>query len=429
MVHSDIEDLLMARLGFDIQTVGPKAVAAMVERAMQRAGFAEPQAYAWVLRHDPDAWEDFVDHVVVPETWFFRDGAPFDLVGEFVQKRILETGGQPVRILSCPCSTGEEPYSLVLSILQAGVSPESFVVDAVDVSRKALEAARAAAFNPRSFRGTFDSDHETHFEINESDGPRRLSALAKERVRFRQANIITPDFLREEATYDVVLCRNLLIYLRLDARLQAMAALRRLVAVDGILVLGHAETVFAREHGFKPVGPAGAFAFVRSNDSAGAGREREESGIPRASAPVASVPFSAKSAYIPSAPPIARVPQPSVPTVPPEPPASTESLLETATRLGDAGQLHSALPLCAEYLQHFPDSAAGYFLLGVLHDALGHSDLAVSSLRKVLYLDPNHQEALVWLALKQEARGDRESADLLRARARRVQTDDRSSKA
>jgi chemotaxis protein methyltransferase WspC len=72
-------------------------------------------------------------------------------------------------------------------------------------------------------------------------------------------------------------------------------------------------------------------------------------------------------------------------------------------------------------LQRVPDSAEGYFLLGVLHDALGHVDLAVRSFRKVLYLDPTHREALLHLALKQEARGDGPGAALLRARARRAE--------
>ncbi len=70
-----------------------------------------------------------------------------------------------------------------------------------------------------------------------------------------------------------------------------------------------------------------------------------------------------------------------------------------------------------------PDSAEGHFLLGVLHDALGHHDLAVGSFRKVLYLDPAHRDALLHLALKQEARGDGSGAALLRARARRAPDD------
>jgi len=62
------EELLAARLGFDIEAIGPRAVAAMIRRAMEQTGFSDPAAYAWVLRHDPEAWERFVDRAVVSET-------------------------------------------------------------------------------------------------------------------------------------------------------------------------------------------------------------------------------------------------------------------------------------------------------------------------------------------------------------------------
>lgn len=421
MVHSDIEELLSARLGFDIETIGAKAVATMIGRAMEHAGFTDTQAYAWVLRHEPEAWDRFVDHLVIPETWFFRDVAPFELVADLNRAHMASRPTRPFRILSCPCSTGEEPYSLVLSILHSGAAPESFTVDAVDVSRRALEVARAAVFNPRSFRGSFPWDREAHFDRNEGEDARRVSDFARAHVTFRQGNMIAHDFLQNDSPYDVVFCRNLLIYLHMEARGIAMRALRRLVAENGVLVLGHAETTFAREHGFKPTGPIGAFAFVKTNERLGPKVDHPDTrAVPTRVAP--------RPIKVPIVNPVvAPVAQPAVDPLP-APQPLPQTLLEKASRLGDAGQLHSALEACNEYLQQVPASAEGYFLLGVLHDALGHEELAVSSFRKVLYLDPNHGEALLWLALKQEARGDRAGAELLRERARRIQQEEKPSR-
>ena len=411
MTHTAIENLLAARLGFDIHTVGPQGVRAVVRKSMEEAGFSDSAAYARLLDSDPEAWNRLVDSVVIPETWFFRDTAPFELAANFAHTHMRRSSDKVLRILSCPCSTGEEPYSLVMAMLHAGAPAESFIMDAVDVSRRALESAQTALFRSRSFRDDAPWYRVPYFDNAEGDGFWRLKSSVASIVRFQQANLIAPDFLEDEAPYDLLFCRNLLIYLHSEARLLAIAALRRLVAENGMLVLGHAEAAFAREHGFTPTGPASAFAFVKKHD-----------------AQVVATPRSSTRQNVPSsAPPRPTSVTPG--TTPVEPligPAlssreSDLSLLVSARQLGDSGQLLDALRVCRQYLERVPGSAEGHFLLGVLHNALGHVDLAVSSFRKVLYLDPTHHEALLHLALKQEALGDDSGAALLRARARRVQ--------
>ena len=97
MTLTDVENLLAKRLGFDIHSVGPKAVETVVRRSMEEAGFSDPAAYARMLADDPDAWNRLVDRVVIPETWFFRDIAPFELAANLARARV-----QPrVRTGSC----------------------------------------------------------------------------------------------------------------------------------------------------------------------------------------------------------------------------------------------------------------------------------------------------------------------------------------
>jgi len=410
MMLTDVESLLADRLGFDIHSVGQKAVETVIRRSMKEAGFSDPAAYARLLAHDSDAWDSFVDRVVIPETWFFRDIAPFGLFADLARARAHSLSSKAVRILSCPCSTGEEPFSIAMTMLHAGAPPESFIVDAVDVSPRALQSAQAATFSKRSFRDPDQWYRAPYFDHAESDGSWRLKDSVISQVEFRQGNLVAPDFLNDEAPYDVVFCRNLLIYLHPEARLLAMTALRRLVDEHGVLVLGHAETAFAREHGFKQTGLAGAFAFIKHGTR------------------VASKPRSPKHPNVPSSvasppSPIEGVSPPKVSVAPVREQDTDLSLLVIARQMGDAGQLHDALRLCREHLQRVPGSAEGHFLLGVLHDALGHHDLAARSFRKVLYLNPAHRDALLHLALKQEARGDGSGAALLRERARRAPGD------
>ena len=164
MVPADIESLLAARLGFDPDTVGPEAVGTAIRKAMEEAGFSDPVAYAQRVVVDVAAWEALVDRVVVPETSFFRDGAPFELVAELAYARRRREPERVFRALSCPCSTGEEPYSLVMALLDAGLPADSFTVTAVDISRRAVDATRTGLFRASSFRGADVSYRARYFD-------------------------------------------------------------------------------------------------------------------------------------------------------------------------------------------------------------------------------------------------------------------------
>jgi len=410
VTFTQIENLLAARLGFDVHSVGRKAVETTLKRSMKDAGFSDPAAYARTLTEDSEAWNALVEKVVVPETWFFRDAAPFAFAEEFARARLSNGSSKVLRILSCPCATGEEPYSLAMTMLHAGVPAESFTVDALDVSRRALASAQDALFSGRSFRDHALWCRKEYFDLTDSRRSWRLRSPVKSLVRFRHGNLISPEFLADAEPYDLIFCRNLLIYLHSEARVRAMTALRRMLAKDGALVLGHAEAAFAREHGFKPAGSPAAFAFV----------DRGVRSVPKLQV------ASRRNVTVNFPPPLPVATQIALAVI--EPPREAAILpqesellsLAVARRLGDSGQLQDALHECGEYLERVPDSVEGHFLLGVLYDALGHIDLAVKSFRKALYLDPTHREALLHLAVKHEARGEGQAATLLRERARRA---------
>jgi chemotaxis protein methyltransferase WspC len=413
VIPTEIESLLAARLGFDPQTVGPAAVGTAIRQAMEEAGFSDPSGYARSVLADPAAWEALVDRVVVPETSFFRDGTPFELAAEVAWALRQREPERIVRVLSCPCSTGEEPYSLVMALLDGGLPPDSFAVTAVDVSRRAIEATRSGLFRATSFRGA-DVSYRTRYFDRAEDSAWRLCDLARSRVSVRQGNMLAPLFLVDEAPFDLLFCRNLMIYLHAGAKTTVMTVARRLMASDGTLVVGHAEGAIARDHGFAPVGRAGAFAFGRA--------------APQKAPQAAPGPHDSRSPGAPprrrAAPPAAAGPSPETPSASTRPPSvEPESALVRARQLADAGHLPEALRLCSEHLARVPDSAEGHFLMGVLHDAEGRWRLALPAFRKALYLNPSHLGALQHLALKYETSGDQTSAALLRARARRAGDD------
>jgi chemotaxis protein methyltransferase WspC len=406
----EVENLLAKRLGFDIESIGRKVVEAIIGQSMKDAGFSDPAVYARMLSEGADGWHSFVERVVIPETWFFRDVVPFELCANWARARMRSQPGKVLRILSCPCSTGEEPYSLVMAMLQAGSPADSFTVDAFDVSRGALKLAQTAVFNERSFRDYALWSRGAYFDPGESSGTWRLRSSIASKVRFQNGNLISNEFLIDAEAYDLVFCRNLLIYLHSEARLSAVTALHRLTADDGLLVVGHAEAGFMREHGFKLTEPAAAFAFVKNGHG--------ESSKSRVDSRLGTLSNKMVSSTVATGNAVPDMKQETAAALPPE--DAELASLAAARRLGDAGKLHEALHVCGEYLRRVPRSAEGHFLLGVLHDALGQMDLAIKSFRKSLYLDPTHRESLFHLALKHEARGDGPGAALLRERARRA---------
>lgn len=411
-----VENLLADRLGFDVHSVGQKAVESTIRHCMKQAGFSEPAAYARALAHDSSVWLRLVEKTVIAETWFFRDVAPFEFAAEFARTHMRRTD-RPLRILSCPCSTGEEPYSLVMTMLHSRIPVESFIVDAVDISQRAIKSALTAIFPSRSFRDYALPYRAKYFEA-ETGNSWRLKNSVLSLVRFRSGNLISPDFWAGER-YDLIFCRNLLIYFHSDARYEAMATLRGLMARDGALVVGHAEAAFPLGEGLKPAGSAAAFAFLdREPRLATKSRFKTPAHetIKSEPRPNAHKDGAHKAPETKHRAPLTSIVPERVLHLPQE---AASSLLVLARGLGDSGKLQEAVHVCGEHLRQVPDSADGHFLLGVLYDALGRGELAAQSFRKTLYLDPAHHEALLHLALKQEARGDRRAAALLRERAQR----------
>jgi chemotaxis protein methyltransferase WspC len=369
MTSLRIRRLVEERIGLDPESLGASAFDAAALAAGK--AFANPDEYANTLENNREEFEKLIERLVVPETWFFRGGLLFEFLAKYIAKLAEK---KVVRILSLPCSTGEEPYSLAMALMEAGVSASRWEIEAVDISRAAIATAKQGNYRKFSFRELPAHLRAKYFRSN--DGSWLIADSIRKSVRFESSNI----FEFDGANYDIILCRNLLIYLTPNSRRKAIERLLKMLTPTGILGVGHAEPSALADCGLAPLGPHELFLFERTT---------------LRSVPTSDIQIIERTTIFPQPLPST---SPSLKEVVAKQRAVDTQLafeqrtIETVRRLADAGQLAEALAECQHLLTETP-SAEAFALLGLIHQALGDNRNANDSFRKALYLDPGNATA------------------------------------
>ncbi|MDF3065624.1 MAG: methylase of chemotaxis methyl-accepting protein [Polyangiaceae bacterium] len=391
-----IESLLSREIGLNPASIGASAIDAAIKTRLRDTGLVQLADYVQRLERSPEERRALIEEIVVSETWFFRDEEVFKALARHALP--IARRDRVVRVLSLPCATGEEAYSVAIALLASGLSPTRFQVRAVDVSERALAHARRGRYGKGSFRGTSAQLHPGYFEAK--DGGTALTEPPRSSVTFALGNVLD-SALFEPRSFDVVLCRNLLIYLDPAARTRALSNIWNWLREDGLLFAGHAEAIELMDARFARQAEAAPFGYVKQS------RERAEA--PGKRAPERKLP-----------PVVAKRTTGSGATAKAPKAELTPASLARATELADAGRLQEARAVCLQYINEASAGPKAYCLLGLIHKVQGEVDAAIDCFNKSLYLDPGHQEALIHLALLHEQRGDSLAAANFRRRAERA---------
>ncbi len=219
-----------------------------IARRIEECDFGSFSSYLYQLRHGDSAEEEFanlIDLLTTHETYFFRERAQLDaLIGEIIPELLArEAGGRrPVQIWSAGCASGEEPYSIVMLGLEAGLVPgRDFRVFASDVSRTVLARARTGLYRDSSFRDTADSLQMRYFA--RKDGVSKISDEVRRHVDFMYLNLVDQGKLSLVGPMDVILCRNVIIYFDLATKKRVMKSFHEKLRPGGCLLLGHSESL------------------------------------------------------------------------------------------------------------------------------------------------------------------------------------------
>ena len=399
-------------------TVSKSVAERAVRQRMELTGVADSAAYLDTIT--PAEMTQLVELVVVPESWLFRDPQAFYATVELVRERWAR--GRLTRIASIPCAGGEEPYSMAMALRDGGVPSQAFSIDAYDLSPTCIERAQAGIYGRNAFRAQDVAFRERYFTPL-PDGAYRIDDALRTQITFRQGNLLQLDASALPQPYDVLFCRNLLIYFDKPTTRAAIEKLSSLLADDGMLLAGYAEVPSFCQHGFAPLQYRQAFALKK-----GAAANAPRPVVARL-APLA--PAASPRRLAPALRSVARpvtnsapAPRARAQTVPPSAPkpasAQPADLLAQARLLADRGQLREAGDLCHAHLARHADAAEAYFMLGMINELAGKMDLAEDYWRRCIYLQPDHYEALCHLSLLAERNGNHTAAASLKARAARV---------
>jgi chemotaxis protein methyltransferase CheR len=210
-------------------------------RALHLEDFLE--YYAYLRANGEGERRELARAVTNNETYFFRERDHFDALFTDGVARFATGGTARLRILSAGCSSGEEAYTLSFFARHAGASrPVPVTVDGFDLDSDRLAIARRGEFRPRSVR------HMTEDQVRrylEPAGPDRylVREAYRDGVTFSFGNLVEAASFRRAEPYDVVFCRNVLIYFSAASLRRAITNLASVLRPGGLLFLGHSESI------------------------------------------------------------------------------------------------------------------------------------------------------------------------------------------
>ena len=349
-VNDDLAKLLQRTMGLNPQSVSPGSLDEAVTVRMSEHGIRSRAKYLAILRCSRQERQSLVEGVRLPSGDFFSHVEPLRALQKWVTNHWLaRPSKKPLRVLSVPCATGEEPYSLAISLLESGLHGNQFHIDAVDINDRALRHAAAAIYSDGALQNTPDVIRDRYFQ-RELVG-RRMCAAVRSQVTFLKGDLLGS--LRLADSYDIIFGRSLMMYFVPLAQQKILKRLERLLRPGGLLIVGPTQT----RNGKTCERPNWANSSPESRNG---------------QAPMCVPGIQIANACLSE---------------------EGRSWLRQAADLVDAHRCNEAADLCVRVLNEHRAAAQAVYLLGRIAQVEGRHFEAREFFRRALYLQPRHRQA------------------------------------
>jgi chemotaxis protein methyltransferase CheR len=405
----------------------------LVTRAT-RFGFVDYREYYHMLTTSEDEFKELMNLITINETSFFRFPAQFEVLRDMVIPEILDNKAltsRSFRVWSAGCSTGEEPYTIAMSLLDSaipgcGYRPE---VLGTDVSTSALDRAKEAVYGARAFANLEQSIVQRWFEPVK--GGHRPHERVRDIVDFSYHNLVKEPYpLALLSNWDVIFCRNVTIYFRMESTRRVVNNFYDSLNPGGYLFIGHSETLTTISDRFEVLELGGVFLYrkpapprlhvfgraatqtqprltaaekAKKIRSASTASRMEPARPPRTARPAEQVP-----------PPVEAEPAPSAETVAGAiadaqalleqgrpldakaaaeralaiQPNSVDAMLVRAYSNADSGDFEAAVADASAALAINPLLAPARYILGIIYQRQGETQAALGEFKRTIYIDP-----------------------------------------
>jgi len=245
-VFAILSNLIEEKVGLHYDSSQRDVLSDRLGARASEAGFDSLLDYYYYLRYDPSAERELqllVERLVIGETYFFRERGQLDVaVGDFIEQALLQ--GRRPRVWSAACASGEEILSLAMILAHRGILDQVELV-ASDISSAALARAKAGRFPKRSLRDGWPPEAERF--LNRDGDQLVLDRRILQSVEFVRMNLLDSAAVATLPLFDVILCRNVLIYFRDTTAARAVNQLAAKLKPNGALFVGISESLLRLE--------------------------------------------------------------------------------------------------------------------------------------------------------------------------------------
>jgi chemotaxis protein methyltransferase CheR len=408
--------ILKERVGLHVRADGLQALRMALSARFEEMGPAAGTVASYLEVFETGAGDEelrrLLPLVTVGKTSFFRDDRQFAALRALLPELLArpKTGGRPLAIWSAGCATGEEPYSLAMSVAQAGAIPEDVEILATDVNPEAVAAAARGAYDARRVKEIPEPLLEAHWD---RDGERYVARAGLRRYisAIRPHNLVSSVFPRPGAGpgWDVIFCRNVIIYFDTATTQQVLAQFHQALVPGGYLFLGYSESLFRLFEGFELTEVCGAFLYRRPERGVRVGPPAP----PKPVVPVPSSPPPVTHLRPAGGAPQAGPRESSAPDAgrlsPPQILAPQE-FLDGAVALFAEGRFGAARELLERLLEQGGEDLAVRLTLANLYGILRQPDKARDCYVAALALEPLCAEAHLFYGVHLHGQGDNDGA-------------------